>query len=244
MHLTEESFEFRKTADNESEISLFAKLSLDVFTSYDIASKANSTISVLMKIQNLLRAFKSAEQCGSVIFKLTKKQGIPCFSVIAETLNGLTVVQDAPIAMFLTTEGLLSYREPSMDRPDIGLEMPDSKHVRAVLDRMKTLDKFVKLTLSCKGTLQLEVATEIAVMRTKFQGLDIPIEGTGIGKASARLNVTEFIRALHFGAAVSSLDKVVICIVSRRAVIIYVTFEDDVGSLTYYLPCPWGDEDD
>ncbi|GBG24422.1 Checkpoint protein hus1-like [Hondaea fermentalgiana] len=241
LHMSKESFQFRKVADAESDAMLFATLGMDAFTSYDIASKADSTISVLIKVGNLLRAFKSAEQSDKVVFKLTKRQGVPCFSIIAETLSGLSVTQDAPISTFLTVEGLYAYREPNLRKPDISLYSPDPKHVRMVLERMKLLDKFVTLTLTCKGTMQLQVATEIAVMRTKFQGLDSPVEGSGVGKASARLNVTEFIRAMQFGV-VSEYDKVIFCIVSKEAMIIYVTFEDDMGTLTYYLPCPWEDD--
>jgi len=242
LHINPKSFEFRKRPEStaDSDLQAYASLSSEVFTGYDVASKAENCISMLLKLKNLSRAIKSASSSTEVVLKLTKKDGLPCFTILADSLSGVNVTQDAPINSFLTKDGLSAWSEPDMNTPDIGLACPETRSLRPVLERMKTLDKFVSIQMAIRGQLSLRVNTEIVVIRTTFQGLNTPLEGLETAKLSVRVRSSDLLAITNFGGIPH--ESALMCIVKEKAVIIFLKFEDNMGTMTFYCPLALDEE--
>jgi len=151
IHMNEEFFEFRVKPDAANGIQVFAKMHTESFTEYRIESKAENNITVVVRVRNLIRAFKSADQAMDAVFKLTKPGSIPCFTVVASDVTTcLAVKQDIPISQILSAAGRNEYREPRLPTPDIAMEFPDPRHVKMILEKMKPLDKFVHMEASSR----------------------------------------------------------------------------------------------
>jgi len=240
VHLTEDTFELRKKLEAECEVEVFASLVSDSFSEYIIQSKADNTISFIISLKNLLRAFRSAEQGDECVLKLARKEGVPCLSIAADTVSGLNVTQDVPIKTLLTKEGMEAYREPKLPRPCVTASFPDPRHVRAVLERMRMLDKRVTLDFNArKEKLTFTVRSEVVSMRTVYGGLDVQMSADYISrvpscKVSAMVSIAEFLSVLHFISV--NFEKLVVCCIENTAIVLYVGFEDDCGTLTYYCP--------
>lgn len=241
--LTEGSFEFRRIPDGDSDVQLYARLKSDVFTEYVVESKAGNHIMAVIKLRSLLRAFKSAGSADFVVFKLTKRGDVPCFTIVADTPSGLKVTQDAPITKFLTRDGLADYREPKLPAPDLSLECPDPRHVRTVLERFRQLDKFVTIEMRSSGSMAFKVDTEVVSMTTTYEGLEVPALKGGGGehaKMNVRLNINDFLGVLHFGLA--PFERAVVVAIKDTTLVVYVQFEDEVATMTYYCPIVDADE--
>uniref|UniRef100_A0A6S8CRH6 Checkpoint protein n=1 Tax=Aplanochytrium stocchinoi TaxID=215587 RepID=A0A6S8CRH6_9STRA len=257
IHMTEDLFEFRVKPDvnNNSEIQVFAKFFTEAFTDYHIESKAENKISIVVRVRNLVRAFKSAGQAMEAVFKLTKPDNVPCFSVVASEISTcLGVKQDVPITSILSKSGLSEYREPRLPTPDITMEFPDPRNVKAILERMKALDRFVHMEASTRGNLVFKVQTEVVSMRTFFSGLDVQQSKSNddenenddamsvrtsnsfrsTRRVSVQLNIKEVLNVLQFASLHS--EKVLLCVVKDQAMVLYADLQNSLGSLTYYLP--------
>mmetsp|Transcript_4760 Transcript_4760/g.5883 ORF Transcript_4760/g.5883 Transcript_4760/m.5883 type:complete len:294 (+) Transcript_4760:215-1096(+) len=257
IHMNEEFFEFRVKPDAANGIQVFAKMHTESFTEYRIESKAENNITVVVRVRNLIRAFKSADQAMDAVFKLTKPGSIPCFTVVASDVTTcLAVKQDIPISQILSAAGRNEYREPRLPTPDIAMEFPDPRHVKMILEKMKPLDKFVHMEASSRGVLIFKVQTELVSMRTFFHGLEVQqSKGSDVQEENnmndnvsvhtsnsfnfvrkyvVQMNIKEFLNVLHFASI--HFEKVILCVIEGQAVVLYGDLEDSIGSLTYYIP--------
>lgn len=109
----------------ESEVQVFAKVFVDsLFSDYRIESKAKNKISLVMSAKNLISGLRSADQADEAVFKLTKSNGLPCFSIAATTLSGFNIKQDIPISQILSENGMKEYREPRLPAPELTMDFP------------------------------------------------------------------------------------------------------------------------
>lgn len=79
---------------------------------YVIQSKAENTIGLIVGTKNLAHALNSATEGEGAVLKLTKKDSIPCLTMISDNLSGMNVTQDVPIKRILSRDGILNYKEP------------------------------------------------------------------------------------------------------------------------------------
>ena len=136
--LSEESMEFRVKPGVDCEVQVFAKVFVDsLFTDYRIESKAKNRIALVVSAKNLISGLRSADQADEAVFKLTKSNGLPCFSISATTLAGFNIKQDIPISQILSENGMKEYREPRLPTPEITMDFPGKRsetRVSCILD--------------------------------------------------------------------------------------------------------------
>lgn len=193
----------------------FCRLDASIFESYRVQSKANNTIALIVKLKHFVDAFKSVDKATQVTLKLSKAptvsqipsradeseerdgnekrkmRGRPILTLNADLIQtGLQVTQEIPILRLLMQSALREYREPRLPPPTVTISCPEVKHMKQVLERMKTLDKYVQLTVStprdcspegtglneeqaAQGALILKVETEMVSLRTFYQKLNV-----------------------------------------------------------------------
>jgi hypothetical protein len=169
--LSPTTLELRLTSESDT-FRAYGKLTPDCFKNVHAVSKnINNEISLLITLVSISSAFKSADKADEAILRLAKKNGIPVLTMTAETLNGISVTQDVPIVKILTASEATRYGEPQLRKPQVTLNLPDGKHFKTVLERLKALDKRAKVKASSRGVLYIKVETEIVSTCTVFQGL-------------------------------------------------------------------------
>ena len=125
-------------------------------------------------------------------------------------------------------------------QPSAHSGFPDPRVVRTCLERMEKLDKHMYLEFNGrKRQLVLKVQTPIVSARTIFGGLDISINRRLKEKLNNKLTVmvkiSDMLSIVNFSNA-SNIDECVVAAVERKALIVYLTFEDEVGAITHYIP--------
>jgi len=180
--LSERGVELRVvTADS---VQAFAKLDAGRFSYLNVQSKANNEIHLEINLATLISALKSAERAEEATLRLARKKNVPVLAVSAETLNGIQVTQDVAIVRIMTAEEAERFREPRLRDPDVTLRLPDAKHLKTVLERMRSLDKFAQLKAYARGALVLKIDTDVVSTRTVFQGLALDEEEEEGGAAA------------------------------------------------------------
>jgi hypothetical protein len=91
----------------------------------------NDEISLEVSLKNLSKGLKSAEQADACVMKLARKNGLPCLSIVAETMSAIQITQDVPVSRILSESEMLDFREPTLPEPAISLHLPD---VRRLVD--------------------------------------------------------------------------------------------------------------
>ena len=110
---------------------------------------------------------------------------------------------------------------------------------------MNALDKVVLLTFSKVGTLSLSVEIVTAAVRTFFRGLDCEMNETDEVNVTdqnkeieARVKIRMLLSTFQFCSffSPSKYERILICIVKNKACVVFVSFTNDQGCLTYYIP--------
>lgn len=75
--------------------------------------------------------------------------------------------------------------------------------------------------------------------RTIFGGQNISfcpaLREKNANKIDVMVNIADMLGIVNFGSS-NNIDECVIATVERKAIIVYLTFEDDVGTITHYIP--------
>jgi hypothetical protein len=119
---------------------------------------------------------------------------------------------------------------------------------------MKALDKFVTVVAEAQGngpsptskshnrsgTVTFKVQTEVVSMLSTFQGLEVLSSHGEQGnsrsgaRVTARVNVKELLSVLQLQSV--NAATMLLCIVERRALVLYVILEGRSGTETFYVP--------
>ena len=160
----------------------------------------------------------------------------------------LTVKNDIPIRLLRASDMRL-YAPPQLSTPRVMLELPESKSLRTVVDRLKLIGDRIKgearvcaVRLEANGTVALRILTPSATIKTFFPNLATPPDFQAEEDAVVCVRVDS--RKLAAGLAAYSLDhdSIVCCPHERRALLLYVTLRDGLGTISLYVPTV--DDDD
>lgn len=238
VHLSPRALEVRRVADGECAVQAYCSVSADLFSEWRIESKADNCISLLLGLQNLQRALRSADGCEEVVLKLASRDKVPCLSVEAEALTGLQIQQDVPIKRLITKDGLENWREPAVPGLPLATSgVPSPRSLRTVLERMRSLDSKVIVEFNAeRDTAVFKVQTEVVCMRTFFQGVGVELSERGRKrrKAVVVVSIADLLSALHFGS--SEFDKAVFAVLEGSSLVLYVTLGESQATMTFYLP--------
>jgi hypothetical protein len=222
------------------------------FFEYRVESRANDEIFLRCDPVQFLRASRSVKAAPETFFKLTQKNGLPRITLEAIMVNGAQVTQDIPIRV-LRENGMYAFDEPSVDPPEIRMMLPpDAASLRAVVERLKSFDKFVSVSANISGRLEFETAAASIKIRTIYDGLrakgpqrigfrrDVEFERAptqdGHQRSSSVVKLDS--RQLSQALKCTSIrhDRVLLCLSTDNVCILHVTMFNKSGAITLYLP--------
>ncbi|XP_033221542.1 checkpoint protein HUS1 isoform X2 [Belonocnema kinseyi] len=124
----------------------------------------------------LARSVASLKQTAkSVKIKLTNKQQ-PCLTFEIElpslSLDSRQCVHDVPVRVIPRREWC-EYQAPNVPEFDISMDMPQLKHVRSMVERMKNMSPHLILEADRSGKLVLKVDNDSASIATHFRNLNV-----------------------------------------------------------------------
>lgn len=193
--------------------------------------------------ENFFRCLRSAQNAKSVKIKLTKKQ-TPCltFEVELPSLTGHSRVVTHDVPVGVVPRRLWSdLAEPEMPDFDASIYMPALRVLRNIVDRMKNLSNFVRVSANNAGEMKFCVETDLVTVSTYFHDLDRPMwqNDDGISQLTdvkaffdARIDIrklAQFLSCQQFS------PSKVICNIASDHMVHLLVLHDDV-SLQYFMP--------
>ncbi|XP_062513568.1 checkpoint protein HUS1-like [Corticium candelabrum] len=217
------------------------------FDDYRIEGKDETNeIYIEMAADQLFQALKSAQTAQVVKIKLTKKH-VPCLTteIVVPSLasRSRSITHDIPVG--IVPQRLWSeYQEPTMLPHDVSICLPHLRLLKSVVERLKNMDSCLILAANGKGSLTLQVETDVVSVTTHFKDLENPVvegsEGNGqtVGRQDAEQSVEvrlDIKRFLQFIAAQQGTPEKVICnFAGRRGVQLFVLLDN--VHIQYFLP--------
>ncbi|XP_015598029.1 checkpoint protein HUS1 [Cephus cinctus] len=185
----------------------------------------------------LARSLSSLKMTAKPVkIKLTNKQQ-PCLTIELE-LSSLSTesrhcVHDVPVRVIPRKEWEM-YQTPDIPQFDITIEMPELKHIRHQVDRMRNMSGQITIIADRTGQLILKIETDHATIATHFQGLLIkgskPITDQ---KYSAKVEIKKF--AMFLSGDTMHPDNVTCNIVHERMLNLCLMIEGHL-TMQYFVP--------
>lgn len=72
---------------------------------------------------------------------------------MSSKINSRTITHDIPIKVVSTSKQTDDFKEPSIDRTTLSIEMPPLKVLKHMIERLKCLNDFVYLEATNKGLI-------------------------------------------------------------------------------------------
>ena len=156
----------------------------NVFEFYVAEGRSSDENFILLEIQpeNLLRALKSSPNIKMVRIKLTKRQS-PCITVeldlysITSKVSSRTITHDIPVRVISSSK--LSddeFQEPDVSKTTLSIQLPPLKIIKHMIERMKSLNEFVFLEATNRGTLTLKTEADAVSVCSYFRNLsNLPV---------------------------------------------------------------------
>ena len=70
---------------------------------------------------------------------------------MSSKINSRTITHDIPIKVVSTSKQMDDFKEPSIDRTTLSIEMPPVKVIKHMIERFKSLSDFIFLEATNKG---------------------------------------------------------------------------------------------
>ncbi|XP_066589690.1 checkpoint protein HUS1 [Prorops nasuta] len=136
----------------------------------------------------------------SVKIKLTNKQQ-PCLTFDIElpssTMEARQCIHDVPVRVIPRREWP-EFQKPDTPEFDISIDMPNLKHIRKIVERMKNMSPHLIVTAEKNGTLILKIDADNASVATHFHRLHVwtSSQNAEIENISATVDVKKFLMLL------------------------------------------------
>lgn len=254
--LTPADIRFALTEEHTSGEQAFADIPVPaVFDAYRIESKHGNEIHLMTRLTSLLKALRSAEASSRITLKLTKKRERPCltFEIASDSLS---VIQDVPVTI-VDHDRLGELLEPELPDPKVKVRMPPLKSLRALVDRLRSVDDrdILRITATSTGEMVLQIENEMVNIKTFYKGLALDKKdsnqsqgGSGAEESKAAVvsaTCSVSTKKLQNVLAAHALrsDFVVGCIIEHHAFVLFLKLGESgkggaasLGNITYYIP--------
>ena len=157
------------------------------------------------------------------------------------------MTHDIPVKVLRASE-ISNYRPPEVPAPSVMLELPRTRQLRTVVDRLKQFDQHVLLQGDMDGRLSLRVEGAQCTVKTHFTNLSPRFEGmdeqqSRRNKAGVRVDARKLSGVL--GLYNAQCSSAIVCFSQGHSLILHAFLSpEEAGTLTYYLPVGADDDDD
>ncbi|XP_051156249.1 checkpoint protein HUS1 isoform X1 [Leptopilina boulardi] len=208
------------------------------FHEYELTGAYQEQNEIYLELDTLMlaRSVSSLKQnAKSAKIKLSNKQQ-PCLTIEIElpssSMDSRQCVHDVPVQI-IPRRQWNEYQAPNIPEFDISLEMPQLKHVRNMVERMKNMSPFLILGTHRDGKLILKVENDVASIATYFPNLKVWCRSNLEEEISASVDIKKFHTFLSWD--IIHPDSVKCNILHDRTVNLHLCSE---GYLTihYFMP--------
>lgn len=235
-----------ETGENVQGFSTLSRETL--FQEFLIESRSDDHIAFTCNIQNLCRGLASGKQASVVSMRLLKQDGRSYLSFKMRAID-IEVTQNIPIQL-ISIRSMEQYAEPLVPSPTVQIELPaTNRSLRTVVDRLKSMHKYLTIDASMDGRMALRTETETTFIQTHFRNVvprfdlsaaEEPHEMNGNRIASVKLDGKQFAKALSIAQSNSTTDApsnpIVCCITQGHTVVLHNVLWDNIGTVTYFIP--------
>jgi hypothetical protein len=180
-------------------------------------SKANHEIYLETTVPLVAGALSSTSSASHVSIKLIQRAGQAFLSFeVTDAGSNVTVIQDVPVTVLPASDAPM-FAEPRIPPPEVSLIVRDTRSLRAVTDRMKSLGKFVSWEAATDGTLSIALASDVVTVKTFYRNL-VPhgVGPAGDARACVRVDarrLSKVLSACHAlpGHLLACTQRVLLC---------------------------------
>ncbi|KAJ1454772.1 checkpoint protein Hus1/Mec3 [Pelagophyceae sp. CCMP2097] len=238
----------RECADD---VLAYADLGTAAFTDFRVQSKSDDCIWLAMSLGHLVQALKSSKDGESTKLKLAKRDDEPCIVVEIDTMEA-EVSHKVPVAI-IAREEMDVLRPPDLPQPAVMLRLPEHKTLRTVVEKLKGIGdrqrgntKYVSLKAEACGNISLRCDTDTAAIKTFFSDLQ-PSATQPPGGGARATDVTVKVESKKLCQALScyqmDFESIDCCPIERHALVLYVTLQRGLGTVSYYINTVEDDDD-
>ncbi|XP_011493900.1 PREDICTED: checkpoint protein HUS1-like [Ceratosolen solmsi marchali] len=236
LRLTQNSIYFNIADDSMAMV--WTKLDKNhFFVDYLVAGKSVEFNEIYMELNTgmLAKSVTSLKTVArSVKIKLTNKQQ-PCLTFDIElssiSAESRLCIHDVPVTI-IPQKKWSEYNEPNIERYDISLEMPQFKHLRSVMERIKSMSPILILSADTNGVLAFKVDTNAATITVHFPNLTV-LDCTSNNEISASVDIKKFHAFLAWEAVHPTAIK---CNILNETVININLNLENYLQIKYYIP--------
>ncbi len=176
-----------------------------LFSEYKIESQSDNTILFEIGLSQLSKALASGKYSSQCQVKLVKRddKACLCFETKAvESVMSVDVSHDIPIRVLKPSE-VIYYLPPDIPAPRVALDLPKSKLLKTIVDKMLKFSKHVHITAVQSGRMVLKADHSSAIIRTYYNGLQSRYVGNMTperdvdNQASVKLNLRKLSAVLN-----------------------------------------------
>jgi len=240
IHLEPESLKCVARNDGELGLQAFCVLKSEShFDDFHVESRADNHIYFKIVVANLLRALRSATNCGDVSMKLSKKnvggEATPCLTLESQHAGGTKLVHDVPLIM-MNQQDMAAYQEPDIVAPKVELYLPPMKVFRSVVDRLKAISSHVNIRATVAGELTfiadpIALDAEITFRNLRPVSQNDEAQDPG-GEAEIKVDLNKLSRVL-FADRMQNND-IIACFHEDIALVLH--FLTEQMFMSYYIP--------
>jgi hypothetical protein len=211
---------FRVTAIGENQESprCYAELqSSELFFEYKIESQSANTIVFEIGLAQLTKALASGKLATHGQLKLVKRDAKSCLSFETkahESVLAVDIVHDIPIRL-LRTADMIYHQPPVVPSPTVALELPKSKLMKTIIDKMMKFSKFVEIAANQSRGLIFRIDHSSAVIQTYYNNLqprfvgELTFENSRNNHVTIRINLKSLSSILSLNNVI--FDSASIC---------------------------------
>lgn len=231
-------FAVKQAECHGDDVLTFSDLSVnELFVEWRIESQNDNFILFELTLQNLLDALNSGKRAPACLLKLTKRDGKPCLSFETRACD-IDVVHDLPVTLLRASEREY-YLPPEVPQPQVQLELPGSKSLKNVIDRLKNMAKYVTLHGDMNGSLTARIDSDVMQCKTFFSDLRPRFESLDQNCANnkARLKVDTRKLATTLQCYALRHESIIMCMIEDYSLVVHVVLAPSAaGTVTFYLP--------
>lgn len=244
LHLSPESIKISVIANAIDDPRCFCEVSSDkMFHDYRIESQSDNSILFEIGLDLLSIALKSGLSADICQLKLVKRGSKPCLCFEAQASHTATILDvkhDIPIRVQKASD-IVYYQPPEVPPPDTALQLPRSKLLRTIIDKMARFGKSMKITSSQLGQLSFQIASYQSSVDIKtFVPNLTPIYTETMDRATYSNNVASVNVDINKLSAILRLhdlkwDNAVLYVTDNSTLFLELPYMDS-GTIGFYVP--------
>jgi hypothetical protein len=267
----------RISCKGENDITCFMELSKDIFLEHRVESASDNVIvcqvdlnSLKLALQSVHGQYNSKHNNNStssnnkrqnqsviqsvlggqkmVILKLAKRNQLPCLCLDGQD-DSVEIHQAIPVRILRQNE-MQYHLPPQINTPNVQLELPHDRPLKAVVERLRSMGPHLYLEASMKGDLTVRLNHEGASLACFYSNLvprwdDDEEAPDPDSHCIIKVDAGKLSTCLQWQQSQLQVSSCLLGMVHNEMLILHILLHpDQIGFFTYYIPVYFMHDDD